>query len=683
MEVYRRDIDGLRALAVISVVLYHAGVSWVGGGYVGVDIFFVISGYLITKYVNQRIEDHKFSIVEFYERRVRRILPALFLILIVTSVLGYFILLPHDLYNLLKTQIATTLFAPNVLFYRQSSYFDDSARLKPLLHMWSLGVEEQFYIFLPLTMVTVARGGRRWTLITLYGAFVGSLILSIWAVQARPSAAFYLVPSRAWELLLGSLIAVRAFPRIPSPVLRQTLSATGVALACASCLLYSRDTPFPGAAALLPCLGAALVIYGNEGGTTVTGWLLSWRPFVGIGLISYSLYLWHWPILVFGEQFLGRPLTKTETLAAVLLSFTAATASWRYVEQPFRTRIVSASRPALFSTMGAAAAFVILIAAVGIAGRGLPQRLPPQAVQYASGRTDQDSEISACQESLQRIQNVDPCRLGSSKAKRIDFVVWGDSHAGAIAPAFRVLANETGTSGWLATLPGCAPLLGVVRRDASGCDRLNDVVISAIEQHDVRTVFLVGRWDVNALGRTGWEISRGLRMVSLRDAESRETSPAETRAVFERGLSRTLVRLRHSLRSVVLVMDVPNTAIDTPAFLAKSAIDGNIGRDVRIDIPAHGGRLDSIDGMLTQLCREWHVMTIDPKLFLCLGSQCLVAKDGRSLYQDDHHLSVFGALQLIDVIRPVFDEALSAPERATASNRPLTAIVGGMKADTR
>jgi len=662
MEKYRRDIDGLRALAVVSVVLYHAGVRWFGGGYAGVDVFFVISGYLITKYVNEKIQDGTFSIIEFYERRVRRIMPALFFLLIIASVLAYFALLPTELDSFSRSEIATTLFVPNILLYREAGYFDAAAKLKPLLHLWSLGVEEQFYIFLPLTMVVAGRGGRRWTLATLYVFFASSLVLSILAVSSQPNAAFYLVPFRAWELLLGSLIGIGAFPSAASPQLRNALSAIGLASVLASFLLYTPDTPFPGMAALLPCVGAGLVIYGNEAGTTAAGRLLSWRPMVGIGLISYSLYLWHWPLMVFGEQFLGRPLTRMEIAFVVLLSLLAAIASWKFVEQPFRKRIAGASRPALFCTLGAVAGFVVLVAAVGIADHGLPQRIPEQALQYASGRTDRDREITACNTSVERIQRGEFCRLGPAKTNRVDFVVWGDSHADAIAPAFRALANEAGSSGWLISHPGCAPLLDVVRvsRDASGCDRFNEVVISAIERYDIPTVFLVGRWEVNALGRTNWETSEGLGKISLRDAASKETSPSETREVFERGLTRTLARLSRNARSVLLVMDVPNTAIDTPIFLARSAISGNIDREVRIDILAHGGRIDSMDDLLNRLCREWHAFTIDPKIFFCTGSKCLVARAGRSLYRDDHHLTVFGAMQLVDLLRPSFEYALSA-----------------------
>jgi SGNH domain (fused to AT3 domains) len=249
------------------------------------------------------------------------------------------------------------------------------------------------------------------------------------------------------------------------------------------------------------------------------------------------------------------------------------------------------------------------------------------------------------------------CRFGVPKTGRIDFVVWGDSHADAIAPAFRTLAVENGTSGWLAASPGCAPLLGVVRisRDISGCDQFNETVMSAIEQNEVPTVFLVGRWEVNAFGRSNREIAEGLGKVFLRDASSKETSPSETRAAFERGLTRTLSRLTRSHRSVVLMMDVPNTTIDTPVFLAKSAIRGRVGTELRIDITARGDRDVAMDDLLVRLSEPWHVRMIDPKRTLCRGSECLVAKDGRSLYRDDHHLTVFGAQQLVDLIRPNFD----------------------------
>ncbi len=669
MQQYRSDVDGLRAVAVISVVLYHAGMTVFRGGYVGVDVFFVISGYLITKYIDQKIGDGKFSIGDFYERRVRRIMPALFFLLLASSVMGYFSLFPNALYDLAKSQLATTFFSPNLLLYRDAGYFDGIAKMKPLLHMWSLGVEEQFYIFLPLAMILASRGGRRGILTTLYAAFVGSLVMSIWAVKASSSAAFYLVPFRAWELLFGSLIAVRAFPKIVNAKLCNMLSAAGLLLIGISVFLYTADTPFPGVAALLPCLGAAMFIYGNDAQPTLAGRLLSLRPVVAVGLISYSLYLWHWPLLVFARHFLARPLVNWETAFVVLLSFAAALLSWKFVEQPFRTRSLGASRPALFSIVGAVAATVVIAAAIGITGHGLPQRLSPQARLYASGITDRDPELAKCERSSQRIDKGDLCRLGTAAAGPVDFVVWGDSHAGAVGPAFKTLANETGAAGWLATQPGCAPLLGVstITHNVSGCNGFNASVASAIERYHVPTVYLVARWELNVLGRTNFEDSEGVSGFFIADGNTTEISPTENQRVFERGLTRTLARLTNDFRKVVLLLDVPNTGIYTPAVLAKMATRGmNLGPAVTIDVRAHGGRLDATDDLLRRIGKQWHAAILDPKLSLCDGAACAIARGGRSLYTDDNHLTTFGAMQLVDLLRPTVTQALVVSRSAPA-----------------
>lgn len=666
MEKYRPDIDGLRAVAVISVVLFHARVKALSGGYVGVDIFFVISGYLITRYIDQRICEGKFSIAEFYERRVRRIMPALLFLLIVSSGLCYWGLLPDDLSKFAKSEVAAILFAPNIFFYHGEGYFDVAAKSKPLLHLWSLGVEEQFYIFFPLTMVVAARWGRRANLATVYAGFLISFAVSIWEVKYSPVAAFYLVPFRAWELLLGSLLALGAVPKVSSVRLRNALSALGLVLIFISFFLYSPDTPFPGLAAAVPCLGAGLVIYGNEAGRTVTGVLLASRPMVAVGLISYSLYLWHWFLLVFSEQLIGRPLTAGETIWVVLLSVALAAVSWKFVERPFRKRTVGTSRSALFLEVGVVAACLAVAAGVGIMKHGLPQRFSAQASRYAAGRTEGSDELSiSCKASPspERIQHDDLCRLGPSKTGMPDFIVWGDSHAASIAPAFKALAKETGTTGWLSSDPGCAPLLGVARVDHGGsrCSEFNDAVMSAIDRYNIPVVVLAGRWDLDVLGRTRWELAEGLRQMFLLDAESKQTSLAENRAVFERGLVRTLARLKHGQRKVVLLMDVPNTSMDTPAFLARSVSRGRIGQNARTNITAYNGQEESVDHLLLRLGEEWGVTIIDPKLFLCSGPSCLIAKDGRSLYRDDHHLTVFGALQLVDVLRPGFQRLLPAP----------------------
>jgi hypothetical protein len=307
---------------------------------------------------------------------------------------------------------------------------------------------------------------------------------------------------------------------------------------------------------------------------------------------------------------------------------------------------------------------VAIVAGVGIAEHGLPQRFSPQVSQYAAGRTDRDDELFSCAASLslQRVQHDEMCLLGSKTGKP-DFIIWGDSHAAAIAPAFKALARETGTTGWLSSSPGCAPLLGVVRVDPgiAGCPEFNDAVMSAIDRYDIPLVVLAGRWDISALGRSAWELSEGLPQIFLLDSASKQTSLAESRAVFERGLVRTLAHLKQGKRKVILLMDVPNTSMDTPAFLARSVSRGRIGQDARTNINTYNGEEESVDDLLIRMGEQWGVTIINPKLFLCSGPSCLIAKNGRSLYRDDHHLTLFGALQLVDLLRPGFERLVPSP----------------------
>jgi len=337
---------------------------------------------------------------------------------------------------------------------------------------------------------------------------------------------------------------------------------------------------------------------------------------VAVGLISYSLYLWHWTLLVFSEQFLGRQLTVGETAGVVLSSFAAAAVSWKFVEQPVRKRIVGTSRRTLFLQTAVIASCVASAAGVGVAGHGLPWRFSGQVAQYAAGRTDEDGELplSSCVASLDHAGNGNPCWLGSSKLGKPDFILWGDSHAAAIAPAIKVLGKEAGATGWLAFHPGCAPLLGVTRvgGDISGCAEFNDAVMSAIERYDIGAVVLASRWEINALGRSSWELSEGLHQTFILDGESKKMSLQENKAVFERALRRTLTRLKQRPVSVILLMDVPNTSMDTPRFLARSARRGRIGQDIRTTIAAYNCEETFVDDLLLRLGEESHVTIVNP-----------------------------------------------------------------------
>jgi len=291
---YREDIDGLRAISVLAVVFNHAGITLFSGGYIGVDVFFVISGYLITSIILREILTADFSIIRFYERRIRRILPALFITIAFTVAVSAIMYDAEKFKEFGKSVIATTLFASNINFWRESGYFDAPSQLKPLLHTWSLAVEEQFYIFFPMLMFLIYRFARKIAPALLFGITILSLALAIVTVPQDPSAAFYLAQLRAWELLVGAFLALNIIPENAGKKYSDFIGILGLVMVLAPVILYTADTKFPGLSALPPVLGAAFIIFSGVNNKTLIGKFLSLPPLVFIGKISYSLYLWHW-----------------------------------------------------------------------------------------------------------------------------------------------------------------------------------------------------------------------------------------------------------------------------------------------------------------------------------------------------------------------------------------------------
>lgn len=343
---YRPEIDGLRALAVIPVILFHAGFHIFSGGFVGVDVFFVISGYLITSIILVEMEQGRFSLVNFYERRARRIMPVLFFVMAACFPFAWLYLMPVDMKDFIQSILAVSTFSSNILFWLESDYFDTAAELKPLLHTWSLAVEEQYYIFFPLFLMFTWRMGKTWIVTVLFVVFLLSLGLGQWGAYHMPSASFYLLPTRGWELLIGVFAAFylsRHTPNMTNVSLNNILSFSGLALICYAIFVYDESIPFPGFYALVPTVGTVLIIVFAQQGTLVNR-ILSLKPFVGIGLISYSAYLWHQPIFAFVKY-----RSFTEPALGVMLSLclgvlVLAYLSWRFVEKPFRNKTAYSRR---------------------------------------------------------------------------------------------------------------------------------------------------------------------------------------------------------------------------------------------------------------------------------------------------------------------------------------------------
>ena len=383
---YQPQIDGLRAVAVLSVVLYHFGVPGLPGGFTGVDVFFVISGFLIGGILwRERQATGRMALGRFYLRRIRRLAPAYFAMLAATALAAWFVLLPFEFREFGKEAIAATLWLSNVLFFRSAGYFDPGAEAKPLLHTWSLSVEEQFYLILPLTLILLARWPRL-TIPALGAAWAASLAACVALTPAQPDATFYLFPFRAWELLTGVLLAILG-ARWRG---HAAASLLGLLLVGGAVLLIPPGAGFPGWVALVPVAGTALVL-SSLGHDNPVNRALALPPLVGVGLISYSLYLWHWPVLILSRAW-GGPLPAPVWLAvALVLSW----ASWRWVERPFR-RPGAVGAPGLLALCGTAAMAALAFGAWVWRADGLPDRFSPSIRAHIAASADFLQDWSRC-----------------------------------------------------------------------------------------------------------------------------------------------------------------------------------------------------------------------------------------------------------------------------------------------
>ena len=646
---YRPEIDGLRALAILPVVLFHYGLGPFHGGFVGVDVFFVISGYLITALVHGEMEDGRFAIANFYERRVRRIFPALFAMLAVVSVAAGVILFPYDLVRYAKSLLATAGFASNFEFWSEAGYFDVAGASKPLLHLWSIAVEEQFYLLFPLVLLAFRR--TSWLRGAVTAIFAASFALGIWGVVHAPSATFYLLPARAWELMLGALLALGALRPVTNRFVAEALAASGILLIAVAVFAFNSEMPFPGPAALVPCAGAALVIYATNASETWTGKALSLPPVVFIGLISYSLYLWHWPVFVLAHYLAFRNLTTLESTGLFALSFALAVASWRFVEKPFRARSFRVSRRTLLAGAVGAMAGTAACAMFAVSADGFPERLQPDVRAILAEESDHEPRIDRCFGlNAQDLRENKLCRIGSGAAVP-SYLLWGDSHADAIMPAVEDVASQRGRVGLFAGAASCPPLLGVDRLDVPGCREFNDQALKIALRRNISEVILEARWGKDAEGSSYGSEPHG--RITFVDAESTGAPEANNRAVFARGLERTVSALVRAGKKVVIVAAVPEVGWAVPPVLARLRFAKNYGTP-SIAKSLYLQRQRFVMDELAHLKAIYGVTVVYPDRILCPGDTCKVALNGLPIYRDEHHLTVKGAKQL----EPLFAQAM-------------------------
>ncbi len=628
---YRPELDGLRALAVIPVVLFHLELG-VGlgraltGGYVGVDIFFVISGFLITTLILKDLQAGTFSLRQFWERRIRRIMPAACVAVAAAVVIGLFLLLPSDLEDLGKSAVAQALLGANVYFYATAGYFSAPAETKPLLHFWSLAVEEQFYLLFPFLLLFLWQKGR--SAFATAGVAVVALLsfaLSVVGAFRFPDATFYLLPARAWELALGALLALRG-GHLPLPERWQPVAGwVGLPMMLLPVFFYDATTPFPGLAAVPPCLGAVLVI----GATRQDGWLkrlLSVRPLVFLGLISYSLYLWHWPVQVYSHYWMISPSSLVTRVLVFLASVVLAWMSWRWVEQPFRKRRVFENIRPLMAFAGGVTAAVVGVGLLLSFGNGLPKRLPQEVVQFAAAYDDRPSAEEA-DITLEQAQSGELPSL-STVAGKPRLLLWGDSHARVVAPAVEEVAADLKLPGVRASRSGTPALLDWGDESAQAHNR---AILEWVKANRPDVVLLVARWEA-------W----------LKD-ESDEARLVET------------VRTLSTLGPRVLLMrQVPSLGHDVPRALARAALAGEQSANVGLPVEEHLAFAARSNAALDRAAQEVRgVMVLDPLPFLTLNGICVAEMNGHPLYYDRQHLTRSGAVRL----KPLFRDALAATVR--------------------
>lgn len=501
---YRREIDGLRAVAVIPVVLFHAGFSLFSGGFIGVDVFFVISGYLITSIIIAELSVDQFSILAFYERRARRILPALFTVMLVCIPFAWILMLPAQLVDFSKSLAAVTLFVSNILFWQESGYFSPAAELKPLLHTWSLAIEEQFYIFFPPILALVWRFNRNWVMPLIMITATASLVLAEIASHRAPSVNYYFLPTRAWELLIGSLCALRPAWHRPSHI----LSGLGLVAIIIASIAFDQKTPFPGVAAMLPVFGTALIIVFAQPGTIVAR-VLSLPVIVGIGLLSFSIYLWHQPLFAFARIYFVAEPPRSVMVALAIASLALASLSWKYIETPFRRRDTRwlDRRGSVFLASAASGGTLIALSIAIVISEGLPNRFTPiQAITRGEWRLP-ELDAGGCFYSVDKRSELvvgdqgHHCVLGDIQAQR-RVLVFGDSFAGQYDPLFDSLGQAKALRVDSVTTNWCLPIFdtefGFQRpRARAQCLSNREWVQGRLTDYD--TIILGGQWN-RALG---------------------------------------------------------------------------------------------------------------------------------------------------------------------------------------
>lgn len=606
---YRREIDGLRAIAVLPVILFHAGFETFGGGFVGVDIFFVISGFLITTIISEESKTGRFSIVNFYERRARRIFPALFLVMGICIISAWFLFLPGDMKEFADSITAVSLFLSNFLFWYQSGYFDTVAEMKPMLHTWSLAVEEQFYVIFPLLFMLFMKLGKQYVLTVLSILFFASLGFAQWVSITNPEMAFYFLPARGWELLLGSLISLFLYRvKIRNRIANECGTGLGLLLILYSIFFYSKITPFPGVYALAPTIGAGLIIvFATQ--KTMLGQIIGNKLFMRIGAISYSAYLWHQPLFVFARYMTLNEPSKAMFATLSVVTFALAYLSWKFVELPFRDKY-TVNKRVIFS---GSFLFLSIFIVFGIWGRmtdGFSNRVDRSFggdIGHLLFHQYIDENYFDCEPKViaeQALSWNGFLRCKQSKEGVPDVVLLGDSHAEHL---FIGLAEVKSNSNVAFYIKSDKPYI----ENPEFATIFNELISNKKHQKVILTM--------NYMGRLKWDVE------GLYD-----------------GFSGTIKALLNAGKEVYILGDIPKYNKDAQiCAYAKNSVEAVSYCYLYVDSVEY--QRDMYGAVLTKLSKDYHVPYIDIYSPLCTETKCGMIKNNNVLYRDDNHLNILGS----------------------------------------
>ncbi len=622
---YRADIDGLRAVAVMLVLIFHFDLIVEGkAGFIGVDVFFVISGYLITSIISKQLNEGTFRLGTFYVRRIRRLAPPLCAVLLIVTGAGWLLLFPSEFKELSKQVLYSQTYVANIYFWQNINYFGLQVDNVPLLHMWSLAVEEQFYLFYPFFLIIVYRYFKGYIGLILFTSITISFLLNIIFVDIKPEATFYLFPTRAWELLLGGVLPFIHTKFVRSSKIDEVLGMVGVGLIFSAVYFFDNDVKFPGYFALLPTVGAACLILAGIKSEPITSKILKLSAAVYIGRISYSLYLIHWPVNIFATMIFQENYALSWRFAMFGLSIILSMLIYHLIENSFRhKRIFGLDKRltyAYFSSLLATGAFFMVVMVTD----GIPSRYPDEVVRLANFVDDKELPLSECNHGNKNSNENSFCQIGLPD-KKPEWLIYGDSHALATYSAFDEWLKNNNQSGLFAFKHGCPPLMNIhILGDQGVCHEFNNRMTQTLQNRpDIEKVFLISAWIQGAEG--------------ILSTNGTQLSEENSLKLFKNQFSSTIKHLKNLNKEIFIWEPVPGAKGNVPITMAKAALT-NRPIELMFTLEEYLSTFDFFFNVSRQQ-KDLITASFSPSDALCGSGNCEVSIEGSPAYSDNAHIT--------------------------------------------